>query len=83
MDLLDCGLPVVGTITSGLAEFSFRPDASSASISPKRRSKRAANDYSGPDFENLTFRQADVYELPFEDETFDAAFSHACPQQLC
>ncbi len=31
---------------------------------------------------NLTFRKADIYRLPFEDESFDAVFSHAVLQHL-
>ena len=60
----------------------FRRDGSSASTFPKKAVERASADYSATDFGNLTFRQADVYELPFEDETFDVAFSHACLSNL-
>ncbi len=80
MDLLDCGAGR-GTITSGLAQLLSPGRVVGIDISEKAV-ERAADDYSGPDFENLTFRQADVYELPFEDETFDAAFSHACLSNL-
>ena len=80
MDLLDCGAGR-GTITSGLAQLLSPGRVVGIDISEKAV-ERAADDYSGPDFENLTFRQADIYELPFEDETFDAAFSHACLSNL-
>ena len=80
MELLDCGCGP-GTITSGLAEFLSPGRVVGIDVSEKAV-ERAADDYSGPDFENLTFRQADVYELPFEDETFDVAFSHACLSNL-
>ena len=80
MDLLDCGSGR-GTITSGLAKFLSPGRVAGIDISQKAV-ERAAAEYSGPDFENLRFRQADVYELPFEDEAFDAVFSHACLSNL-
>ena len=80
MDLLDCGSGR-GTITSGLAKILAPGRVVGIDISQKAV-ERAAAEYSGPDFENLRFRQADVYELPFEDEAFDAVFSHACLSNL-
>ena len=80
MDLLDCGSGR-GTITSGLAQLLSPGRVVGIDISEKAV-ERASADYSATDFGNLTFRQADVYELPFEDETFDVAFSHACLSNL-
>ena len=34
------------------------------------------------ELENLAFRQADVYALPFDDAQFDAVFSHALLEHL-
>ena len=31
---------------------------------------------------NVEFRTASVYELPFEDQSFDAVFSHALLEHL-
>ena len=80
MDLLDCGSGR-GTITVGLAKLVSPGRAVGTDISSKAI-ERASAEYSGRDFENLTFKRADVYELPFEDASFDAVFSHACLSNL-
>ena len=75
MSLLDCGCGS-GTITIGLAE----------AVSPGRvvgidlyepRLEQARALAAERDADNLSFQVASVYELPFEDDTFDAAFENS------
>src|SRR5438552_704358 len=80
MKLLDAGCGP-GSITIGLAEAvapadTIGIDASADAIEEARAlavSKGCAN---------VRFEVADVYAVPFEDATFDAAFSHAVMQHL-
>src|SRR5437660_8574741 len=80
MKLLDTGCGP-GSITIGLAE-AVAPaetvgiDASADAIEEARALAASRG------CTNLRFEVADVYALPFEDATFDAAFSHAVMQHL-
>ncbi len=71
MSLLDCGCGT-GTITVGLAEIvtpakAVGIDVSDAAIQQANRRETG----------NLRFEQASIHELPFDDDSFDAVFSHA------
>jgi ubiquinone/menaquinone biosynthesis C-methylase UbiE len=80
MKLLDCGCGP-GTITLGFAKI-IAPgtvtgiDAGSSQISIARENalKQAIS--------NADFQEGNVYNLPFEDNSFDAAFSHAVLEHL-
>lgn len=80
MRLLDAGCGP-GSITIGLAE-AVAPgevtgiDASDEAIASARRRAAEAG------CAKMRFDVADVYGLPFEDGTFDAAFMHAVLQHL-
>ncbi|HYZ74871.1 MAG TPA: methyltransferase domain-containing protein, partial [Chthoniobacterales bacterium] len=77
MKVLDCGCGP-GAISVGLAE-AVGPaghvtgvDSGESQIEVAKGRARA----------NLTFRVASIYELPFEDGTFDLVFSHALFEHL-
>ncbi len=82
MKLLDAGCGS-GSITIGLAEHvgGERGEVVGIDISPE--SIEAARTMAAERrATNAQFETADVYALPFEDATFDAAFSHAMLQHL-
>jgi len=80
MALLDCGCGP-GTVTVGLAE-AVSPGQvvgvdlheGQVDIASKMARDRGIN--------NLTFKAASVYQLPFQDRSFDAVFSHALFEHL-
>ncbi len=75
MNLVDCGCGT-GSITVGLAEALAPGDVTGIEISASDvdLAREAAK---GGGHTNLRFEVADVYELPFPDESVDAAFFHA------
>jgi ubiquinone/menaquinone biosynthesis C-methylase UbiE len=80
MSLLDCGCGP-GSITVGLARAVFPGpvvgiDIDESDVSKAEELARALGD------QNAAFRRADVYSLPFADETFDAVFAHGVLEHL-
>ena len=74
MSLLDCGCGP-GTITIGIAEAVAPGRVVGIDLyEPRLEQARALAAERGTD--NVSFQMASVYELPFEDDTFDAAFEN-------
>src|SRR5215475_1585670 len=71
--ILDCGCGP-GSITVGLAKWA--PDGQTVGIDlgadQLDEARALARDLG---IENITFRQADIFDLPFEDDSFDVVFS--------
>ena len=80
MDVLDCGCGP-GSITVGLAE-AVTPGSVTGIDLEESQLVRARAIASGRDLANVTFENADARSLPFEDEQFDAVFSHAMLEHL-
>src|SRR5438105_3240200 len=80
MKLLDVGCGP-GSITIGLAEAVAPAETIGIDASPDAIEEARALAAS-KQCTNVRFEVADVYALPFEDATFDAAFSHAVMQHL-
>lgn len=80
MRLLDAGCGP-GSITIGLAEAIAPSEAIGIDANPESiaAARAMATERSAA---NVRFDVADVYALPFEDATFDAAFCHAVLQHL-
>jgi SAM-dependent methyltransferase len=78
--VLDCGCGP-GTITLGLADAVFpgRVTGIDRSTSQTDRAHQLAN---GLEIVNASFQTADVYSLPWADETFGLVFSHALFEHL-
>ncbi len=75
MSLLDCGCGP-GTITIGIAEAVAPGRVVGIDLyEPRLEQARALAAERGAN--NLSFQVASVFELPFEDDTFDAAFENA------
>lgn len=80
LSLLDCGCGS-GSITLGLAE-AVAPgpvvgiDVGPTVIEAARQSAAQSK------LSDVSFRTADVYQLPFADATFDAVFTHNMPEHL-
>ena len=77
MKVLDCGCGP-GAISVGLAE-AVGPAGHVTGVDFGESQIAVAKARARP---NLTFRVASVYELPFEDSTFDLVFSHALFEHL-
>jgi SAM-dependent methyltransferase len=77
MKVLDCGCGP-GAISIGLAE-AVGPDGHVTGIDFGESQIEVAKSRAAP---NLTFQVASVYELPFENNTFDLVFSHALFEHL-
>jgi SAM-dependent methyltransferase len=77
MKVLDCGCGP-GAISVGLAE-TVGPAGHVTGVDFGESQIEVAKARAKP---NLTFRVATVYELPFEDGTFDLVFSHALFEHL-
>ena len=80
MDVLDCGCGP-GSITVGLAE-AVTPGSVTGIDLEESQLVRARAIASGRDLANVTFENADARSLPFEEEQFDAVFSHAMLEHL-
>lgn len=74
MMLLDCGCGP-GSITLGLAEAVAPGEVTGIDINEKQI-EEACNLAEQQQISNVRFQVANIYELPFEDETFDAVFAH-------
>ena len=80
MRLLDCGCGP-GSITLGLAEIVAPGEAVGVDMAENQLEQaRAAASAQG--VSNTRFEPANVYALPFPDESFDAVFSHAVVEHL-
>lgn len=80
MSLLDCGCGP-GSITVDLAEL-VKPGEVVGVDMAEVQLEHARTNAKERGVSNLRFETANVYELPFPDETFDAVFSHAVVQHL-
>jgi ubiquinone/menaquinone biosynthesis C-methylase UbiE len=80
MHLLDCGCGP-GSITLDLAEVVAPGEVVGIDIGSAEVAAASAAAASRG-CTNVRFERADVYELPFPDGTFDAAFAHAVLQHL-
>ncbi|MCP3660214.1 MAG: class I SAM-dependent methyltransferase [Bacteroidetes bacterium] len=80
MNLLDCGCGP-GTITVGLAKIVSEGKVTGIDIEVTQieKAKKHALDQN---ISNIQFQVANIYELPFSDNSFDAVFSHALMQHL-
>jgi ubiquinone/menaquinone biosynthesis C-methylase UbiE len=74
MTVLDCGRGP-GSITLGLAEAAAPGRVVGLDIEPKNI-QRAKEFRAREKIENVHFEIGDIHSLPFEEETFDAAFTH-------
>ena len=72
MSLLDCGCGP-GTITIGLADWVAHGKVTGVDIDPKRVEQATATAESAG-VANVAFQMGDIYQLPFPDASFDAAF---------
>jgi ubiquinone/menaquinone biosynthesis C-methylase UbiE len=80
MKLLDCGCGS-GGITIGLAEACAPGQAIGVDMGITEIERAIAN-ANEKKCSNVRFKVANIYELPFPDETFDAVFSHAVLEHL-
>lgn len=80
MALLDCGCGP-GTITIGLAKVIAPGTATGIDIQPSQIEAAKDQSLSQRVF-NIQFQVSSVYELPFDDASFDAVFAHALLQHL-
>lgn len=78
--MLDCGCGP-GTITLGLAEIVDPGEVIGVDIGPSEV-ERAQSNADALGVSNARFEVANVYELPFDDEPFDAVFSSAMLEHL-
>jgi ubiquinone/menaquinone biosynthesis C-methylase UbiE len=69
-----------GTITLGIARRVAPGRAIGIDVEDSQFAK--ARDHAQGEALDVEFRQASVYELPFEDRSFDAVFSHALLEHL-
>lgn len=80
MSLLDCGCGP-GTITSGLAQIVSPGHVKGIDIDEGQIN--LAIDYANKQgISDVSFELANLYEMPFEDNSFDAAFGHTILQHL-
>ena len=80
MTLLDCGCGP-GAITIDLAKI-VNPGQVTGIDIDESQIEFARNHASGLGIGNLGFKVADIYGLPFPDDSFDAAFAHTTFQHL-
>jgi len=73
--ILDCGCGP-GSVTVGLAQWA--PDGQTVGIDLGAEQLDGARALARDlDVKNVDFRQADIFDLPFEDDSFDVVFSQA------
>jgi SAM-dependent methyltransferase len=75
MKLLDCGCGP-GTVTLGFAEIIAPGEAVGSDIEPSQMALATEN-AAKRNIANARFEAASIYELPFEDSSFDAVFMSA------
>jgi ubiquinone/menaquinone biosynthesis C-methylase UbiE len=80
MRLLDLGCGP-GSITIGLARYVAPAEAIGIDLEPEALAAATAL-ASDNRVGNVAFRRADVYELPFEDDSFDIVYGHQVMQHL-
>ena len=80
MKLLDCGCGP-GTITIGLAQ-AVNPGETVGVDAGENQVEIAQENAESQKVTNLRFEVGSIYELPFEDDYFDAVFSHALLEHL-
>jgi ubiquinone/menaquinone biosynthesis C-methylase UbiE len=80
MKLLDCGCGP-GTITLGLAELVAPERVTGTDIGSSQIAIARENSLS-QEISNVEFIEANIYQLPFEENSFDAVFSHAVLEHL-
>lgn len=80
VSLLDCGCGP-GTITAGLANL-IAPGQVTGIDKEAGQLDRASAYARNQDVTNVHFQEADIYQLPFQDESFDVVFMHALLQHL-
>lgn len=80
MNLLDCGCGP-GTITLGFAALIAPGTVTGTDIGSSQISIAHENALK-QGISNVDFLEGNIYELPFEDNSFDAAFSHAVLEHL-
>lgn len=80
MKLLDCGCGP-GTITLGFAEIIAPGTVTGTDIGSSQISIAHENALK-QDISNVDFVEGNIYNLPFLDNSFDAAFSHAVLEHL-
>ncbi len=78
--VLDCGCGP-GTVTADIARAVPGGQAVGVDISAQQVAQASAH-WRGEAVDNLEFRQADAYCLPFPEASFDAVFSHALLEHL-
>lgn len=87
LPLLEHGIEVLdvgcgpGTITQGIAEAALPGRVNGVDLDPGQIA-RATRLAEGLELTNARFTQADVYDLPFGNASFDLAFSHALFEHL-
>jgi ubiquinone/menaquinone biosynthesis C-methylase UbiE len=80
IDLLDCGCGP-GTITAGLAEAVNPGGVVGIDVAGSQIALANAN-AAELGIKNVDFKVGSIYEIPFEDRTFGAVFSHAVMEHL-
>ncbi len=80
MSLLDCGCGP-GTITAGLAQMVSPGNVTGIDLEESQL-ERARENAGKLGLTNVKFECCDVHELPFQDNLFDAVFSHAMLEHL-
>jgi len=80
MNLLDCGCGP-GTITVGLAQATFPGNVTGVDLEQSQL-ERARENAAKLGLTNVKFGRCDVYELPYQDNLFDAVFSHAMLEHM-
>ena len=75
MRFLDCGCGP-GTLTAGFAQ-RVAPGETIGVDRELAQTERVATSAANDGIDNLRFEQGDVYDLPFEDASFDVAFASA------